>query len=143
MRSLNWISAKSLMSVRHEWKIWHRSNERVLWIKIHPLTGYSFYPVVLFLNILKLFIFIWDVMYYFCTVQIVVKGHLSWSANVVISNVTQKEIIGETIKFSFILFQKIIQWIEKAVFLLQIFLNVLIFYIRRENNSTESGWFHL
>ncbi len=40
MRSLNWISAKFLISALHEWEIWLRSNEWISWIKIHPLTGF-------------------------------------------------------------------------------------------------------
>ncbi len=35
MRSLNWILAKSLMSVQQEWEIWLQSNEGISLIKIH------------------------------------------------------------------------------------------------------------
>ncbi len=60
MRSLNWISAKSLMSAQHEWEIWLRSNEGISLIKIHSLTGFCFYPMLFFFNmfLVELFIFI-------------------------------------------------------------------------------------
>ncbi len=47
MRSLNWISAKFLMSVQHEWEIWLRSNEEISLIKIHSLTGFCFVFILL------------------------------------------------------------------------------------------------
>ncbi len=71
MKSLNWISAKSLMSRQHDWENWPRSNG-IYWIKIHPFYGFP----VNFINIfpLKLFMFIWNTTNYFCVRKIIVAS---------------------------------------------------------------------
>ncbi len=46
MRSLNWISAKSLMSAQHEWEIWLRSNKEMDFINQDPLTHWVFVFIV-------------------------------------------------------------------------------------------------
>ncbi len=66
MRSLNWISAKSLMSAQHEWGIWLRSNEGISLIKIHSLNGFCFYPVIFFLYISNRIVYFYLKYYELC-----------------------------------------------------------------------------
>ncbi len=65
-----------LMCVQHEQEIELRSNERISYVKNHPLTGFCSYLVTLLFNIfpIKLFIFILNVMDYFVIIKVVVAS---------------------------------------------------------------------